>query len=68
MINLNELVQEDIGRWVIYNRFRKKETGRIKSWNNLFIFVVYSCDNKWEDFKNYTGCGTKPEDLEFMIK
>jgi len=67
MIEIKDLKKEDVGRWVEYMpAHNEPEMGRIKSWNDTFIFVVYKCDNKWVDFKNYTGCATSPEDLSFV--
>jgi len=68
MIAIAELTKEDIGKWVVYDDNFKKEKGRIKSWNDTFIFVVYKCDMKWDRFQDYTGCATKPEDLSFTTK
>jgi hypothetical protein len=61
MIELSRLTAADIARFVIYLPSRTK--GRIKSWNDKFIFVVYSCDSKWESFERYTAAATRPEDL-----
>lgn len=64
MIDIAELRKEDIGRWVLYrDGAGKKEKGRLKSWNDEFIFVVYKCDGQWKRFQNYTGNATNPEDL-----
>jgi hypothetical protein len=65
MIKLEELTKEDIGRWVYYSDGFKMEKGRIKSWNEEFIFVVYKCNEEWERFMEFTGCATNPEDLGF---
>jgi len=66
MIKIEELTKKEIGRWVIYQPFTgKPEEGRIKSWNDRFVFVVYRCDNNWDKFKNYTGQATKPKQLTF---
>ena len=60
------LKRQDVGRWVLYNDGHGKlEKGRIKSWNDKFIFVVYKCDNQWDRFTEYTGCATDPNDLVF---
>ena len=64
MINIKELANKDIGMWVVYKSFNEKELGRIKSWNDKYIFVVYKCLMDWNDFKDYTGEATFPEDLE----
>jgi len=68
MIHTNDLTEEHIGNWVIYKSSNGDiaEKGRIKSWNDKFIFVVYRCNNDWNNFKNYTGAATCPEDLEWI--
>jgi len=70
MIDLKNITQKDIGKWVIYHdSFDKKaEQGRIKSYNNRFIFVVYACSGEWDRYQAYTGVATRPEDLEFKYK
>lgn len=69
MINISELTQEDIGRWVIYRSSGgdKIERGKLKSWNQWNIFVVYNANDNWDGdhWKDYTGASTRPEDLEF---
>lgn len=65
MIGIASLTKDDIGRWVLYDDGFKKEKGRIKSWNDEFIFVVYKCAGEWERFLDFTGCATNPEDLRF---
>jgi len=66
MLDIAKLTKEDIGRWVVYiSPHGTTEKGRIKSWNDKFIFVVYKCDAKWDTFQDYTGCATYPKDLEF---
>lgn len=59
----SELRPEDIGRWVTY--WPTGEKGRIKSWNNSFVFVVYRCDDNWSDYANYTAASTHPAAIEF---
>ena len=69
MIHLEDLTEKDVGRYVIYtdeHPFEGKERGRIKSWNDKFIFVVYKCDDDWDNFKNYTGAATYPGNLKFV--
>ena len=66
MIDIAQLQKDDIGKWVLYEPYAgKKEKGRIKSWNDKCIFVVYKCDSQWDKFQDYTGCATEPEDLIF---
>lgn len=69
MIDLNKLTDKDIGREVIYRRFdnnKWKESGRIKSWNDKWVFVVYHCDDQWDNYQDYTAAATDPNDLKFV--
>ena len=66
MIQLGNLSKNDIGRWVEYCSPYSSEQGRIKSWNDKWVFVVYKCDDDWDNFKNYTGCATSPDELNFL--
>ena len=72
MIDITKLTDRDVGRWVEYNveyNFGStSEKGRIKSWNDKYIFVVYKCDDNWNGFQNYTGCSTHPRSLNFSTK
>jgi len=63
MIDPKSLTQEDVGRWVVYDNVQK---GRIKSWNDEYIFVVYSCAGEWDRFRDFTAAATKPEKLSFL--
>jgi len=66
MINIKELTSKDVGRWVSYiPAYGNIEHGRIKSWNDKYIFVVYKCNNEWDRFQDFTGVATNPEDLVF---
>lgn len=64
MIDISRLTSSDIGRWVEYTP--KNERGKIKSWNDSGIFVVYDCAGEWSNFKDYTAAHTRPEDLVFV--
>jgi hypothetical protein len=71
MIEIEHLKDpEDVGRWVVYNRegWTKKEMGRIRSWNEGWIFVVYNCDGNWDDFMKYSPYATHPRDLDFVVE
>lgn len=69
MIDIAALTKEDIGRGVVYlPSLGSPEKGRIKSWNDKYIFVVYKCDSQWDRFQEFTGCATDPKDLEFTTK
>ncbi len=66
MIEITSLRPKDIGRWVRYaDGARVPKLGRIKGWNDHWIFVVYSCDDNWLQFQSYTGAATDPADLSF---
>lgn len=66
MIYIKDLKDDDIGKWVLYKAaYGEIEKGKIKSWNDKFIFVVYKCNYEWDKFQDYTGCATDPNDLNF---
>lgn len=69
MIRISELTKDHIGKWVIYDDgFEKPEKGKIKSWNDEYIFVVYDRPGRdMSKFFSYTGVATKPEDLNFCL-
>jgi len=53
-----------IGDKVTYFKF-KKEKGIIKNLcDDDHVFVVYNCDNNWENYHNYTAARTKISDLK----
>jgi transcriptional antiterminator len=52
------------GDKVTYVSHNKKEKGIVKSFSDDdYVFVVYHCDNNWEDYKNYTAARTRICDL-----
>jgi len=66
MIAISGLTKDDEGGRVIYrDSTGKTEEGRIKSWNDKWIFVVYNCDDNWNNYASYTAAATNPEDLEW---
>lgn len=66
MIDITKLTSKDIGKWVYYSPgFGENEKGRIKDWNQKYIFVVYKCDENWNKFQDYTAAATNPKDLTF---
>jgi len=67
MIDIKKLKKEDIGKWVEHTSSSGlKATGKLKSWNNKYIFVVYKCAGNWNKFQDYTAIATRPEDLIFI--
>lgn len=66
MIDITKLSNSDAGRWVEYRpTFGEPERGRIKSWNQKYIFVVYKCGGEWRRYQDFTGAATSPSDLVF---
>jgi len=66
MIFIENLTEKDIGRYVIYtDGGGNQEKGRIKSWNEEWIFVVYHCAGEWDNYQDYTAAATRAEDLKF---
>jgi len=71
MIDIQKLTPEDVGKWVVYRdpdlpNNPPPEIGKIKSWNDTWVFVVYKCNDEWNQFFNYTGCATDPKCLTFV--
>ena len=67
MIELDKLTKKDVGRWVLYTApCGTLDVGRIKSWNDKYVFVTYECDGHWDNFEEYTGGSTNPKDLKFI--
>ena len=66
VIPINSLEPSDVGRWVVYSACPGHlEYGRIKSWTDRFIYVVYRCpDDQWDRFEDYTAAPTCQEYLE----
>ena len=66
MIEIATLTEADRGRWVTYcTRPEHRERGRIKSWNDRFVYVVYRCGDDWDNFADFTAAPTLPQDLSF---
>jgi hypothetical protein len=61
MIPIDSLIPNDIGTWVVF--LPTGQRGRIKSWNDTTIFVVYSCDGNWQQYQHYTAEATHPATL-----
>lgn len=56
-----------IGRWVVYtNGAGKLRPGRIKSWSDVWVFVVYKCNDDWGNFLQYTAAPTSYNSLEII--
>jgi len=44
-------------------KYGRTENGIIKSHNTHTAFVVYKCNDDWDNYHNYTGVSTRIEDL-----
>ena len=63
---IKDLKQSDIGRFVIYTP--NGDLGRITSFSDKWVNVVYRCNHDWEDYRNYTANSTKREHLIFLLE
>jgi hypothetical protein len=58
-----------VGDKVTYKSFGKSEKGIVKSTftddelDDEYCFVVYNCNNDWEDYRSYTAARTRNVDL-----
>ena len=64
-MSLKILTDGDIGKWVEYRDHDSIQKGRLKSFNGSFAFVVFHCDDDWDNYRNYTGCACCLIDLNF---
>lgn len=67
-MKIKNLSSADIGREVWYTPgYKEPEVGVLKSWNDKYIFVVYTGNNddKRKNWQNYTAAATNPEELTF---
>ena len=61
MIQIKGLGPQDVGKWVEYRGGAgETERGRITSWTDKYVRVVYRCDNQWRRFQDFTGCANDP--------
>ncbi len=66
MIDITKLKEDDIGKWVEYSPLKNHiEIGRIKSWNDKWVFVVYGCCGQWFRYQEYSATATAPKNLTF---
>jgi hypothetical protein len=67
-VKLEELTERDKGRWIVWTDPGMVTThkGRLKSWNHLFIFVVFKCGNNWVKFQDYTAEACQPGECRFL--
>jgi hypothetical protein len=67
-VRIADLSPDHIGQWVEYHASGgdKIERGRIKSWNDTGVFVVYNEPAKLPNWLDYTAAHTRPEDLIFV--
>jgi hypothetical protein len=72
MESIKDLSELKVGEKVHYkpkhftSSQQSPQNGMVKSipeHSNEFVFVVYDCNNDWENFQKYTGQGTNLKDL-----
>lgn len=68
MIEISNLRTKDIGRWVEFDDGHRKKKGVIKFWNTHGIFVVFSYNDDWNNYKNYTAERVNPSYLKFSLR
>ena len=66
MTLLNSLTKADVGQWVEYADHNTTEKGRIKWFNDKWIFVVFNCADEWDKFQDYTAAACAPESITFV--
>jgi hypothetical protein len=59
-----KLLEAYEGLWVLFKP--KGQVGRVKKHDDKCIFVVFFCDNDWDNFANYTAAATDPDDLHVL--
>ena len=65
-VDLKKLTSRDVGRWVEYTApDGKNAIGKLKSWNDKYAFIVFNCNQNWDDYKNYTASPVDPKQLIF---
>lgn len=66
MIDLNQLNYKHLGAWVRFDyQHGESEYGRIKTWNEKYVFVVFKCNGDWDNWNNYTSQSCAPDELTF---
>jgi hypothetical protein len=68
MIYITDLKPEHVGQWIRYRggRTGEWEHGRIKTWNARHLFVVFKCDERWDDFELFTSMACDPSTIDFI--
>jgi len=62
IVKKNDFIEGDKVTYISHN---KKEHGIVKWFpDNKHAFVVYHCDNNWNNYKEYTAARTETNDLE----
>ena len=63
---VTDLTKNDISRWAFYKpQVGELERGKIKSFDNKaqVAWVVYKCNEDWDNYENYTAASTNYSDL-----
>lgn len=56
----------DVGKYIDYVSHEKRQTGRIKNIcsDNRYAWIVYNCNDDWDNYTDYTGARTSVLDTE----
>lgn len=55
------------GNWVVYDTPNaQNELGRVKRFNEDWVFVVFHCDCEWAKFTDYTAAACHPGRLTII--
>ena len=67
MIDIKDVTMNDIGRWVRFTyQHGETQDGRLKQFNRKYLFIVFKCDGKWSEYRDYTSESCEPESCEFI--
>lgn len=68
-IDHTKLSYRHLGNWVRFDQQHgESRFGRLKTWNEKYVFVVFSCGGDWDNWHNYTGQSCNPDDCAFVDK
>jgi hypothetical protein len=57
---LTALTCVDVGRWVVFTYGSHQYRGRIKSFNDTHVFVVFHCAGEWDCYHDFTAEAVRP--------
>jgi len=65
-LNGLQITAVDLGRWVTYTDDTGQiQRGRLKSFDAVHAFVVFHCNDDWDNYQNYTAQAVAREALNY---